>query len=451
MAYLPYDRSPSGIVFFGPTSSDQVLESNNNFVVDSTNSQLKVPNIVLSNGGKLGNASQTGILTLGSDGVSTFSSGVVINGNLTVHGSQVVLNTETLQIEDNIFVLNSNVTGSAVSDAGIEIERGDDTNVRLQWDEGNNYWTFTNNGSNYYRVATHATAGSGLIDAGISSESKSLHVGAGNGILVSEDSVSVNAGTGLQSDANGVHVVKTVITSRTSLSSASANDEFLVYDSVADSLKKINKANLLSGFNSGTVTHVAMSGTGGINVNSGSPITTSGTITLGLSNVPNSSLANSSITLSGDSGSSQTVSLGDTLNIVGGSGVITTGQSTDQLVIDIKVDNSTLEINNDSLRIKDAGITEAKLYRSVSNTFSSNDIISSDINLVSGSSGGITIKLPQPAVGKLVVVKKIDSAAGTVTVSRNSSETIDGASSKILYYQYETLSFVSDGSNWFIV
>lgn len=451
MAYLPYDRNPSGIVFFGTTSSDQVLESNNSFVVDAANSQLKVPNVVLSNGGKLGNSSQTGILTLGSDGVSTFSSGVVINGDLTVHGSQVILNTEILKIEDNIIVLNGNVVGSAISDAGIEVERGDDTNVRLQWDEGNNYWTFTNNGSNYYRLATHATAGSGLVDAGISSESKVLHIGAGNGISVAEDSISVNAGFGLESNTSGVHVVKTVITSRTSLTSATANDEFLVYDSVADSLKKISKSNLLSGLNAGTVTHIAVSGTDGINVDSGSPITTSGTIILGLSNVPNSSLANSSITLSGDTGANQTVSLGDTLAIVGGSGVITTGQSTDQLVIDIKVDNSTVEINSDALRIKDSGITEAKRYRTVGSSFTNNDTASSDINLVTGSSGGITIKLPAPAIGKLVVVKKIDSAVGTVTVSRNNTETIDGAASKILYYQYETLSFVSDGTNWFIV
>lgn len=57
----------------------------------------------------------------------------------------------------------------------------------------------------------------------------------------------------------------------------------------------------------GTVTSVAIAGTDGIDVDSGSPITSSGTITLGLSNVPNSSLANSSITI-GDS----TIALGGT-------------------------------------------------------------------------------------------------------------------------------------------
>lgn len=55
----------------------------------------------------------------------------------------------------------------------------------------------------------------------------------------------------------------------------------------------------------GSVTSVAITGTDGIDVDSGSPITGSGTITLGLSSIPNSSLANSSVTVAG-----QTVALG---------------------------------------------------------------------------------------------------------------------------------------------
>lgn len=448
MSYQPYDRNPSGIVFFGTSATDQVFESNSNFVVDSANSQVRVPNIVLADGGKIGNVSQTGILTLANNGIATFSSGVVIEGNLTVNGSQVVLNTEILNIEDNILVLNSNTTGPATVDAGIEVERGDDTNVRLQWDEGNNYWTFTNNGSNYYRLSTHATAGSGLVDGGISSESKVLHIGAGNGITVSADDISVTAGTGISVGANGVNVN---ITGLTELSTPASNDYLLIYDTDTTSHKKITKTNLLTDLGGGTVTYIAVSGTDGIDIDSGSPITSSGTIVLGLSNVPNSALANSSITVAGDGGTNQTVSLGDTLTIAGGSGIVTTGSNTDTLTVHLNVDNSTLEIVTDVVQVKNSSITEAKILRTVDSSFTNNDTITSDINLVSGGAGGITIKLPVPSSGKIVMVKKIDSAAGVVTISQNSSETIDGASSKALYYQYETMTFVSDGTNWFII
>jgi hypothetical protein len=56
---------------------------------------------------------------------------------------------------------------------------------------------------------------------------------------------------------------------------------------------------------SGSVSSVAITGTDGIDVDSGSPITSTGTITLGLSSIPNTSLANSSVTVAG-----QTVALG---------------------------------------------------------------------------------------------------------------------------------------------
>lgn len=52
----------------------------------------------------------------------------------------------------------------------------------------------------------------------------------------------------------------------------------------------------------GTVTSVTITGSDGIDVDSGSPITTSGTIALGLSNIPNSSLANDSVTVTAGNG-----------------------------------------------------------------------------------------------------------------------------------------------------
>ena len=66
---------------------------------------------------------------------------IIIDGNLEVSDTFTTVLSETVEIKDNIFVLNSNATGSATINAGLEVERGDDLNVQLLWDETNDHWT----------------------------------------------------------------------------------------------------------------------------------------------------------------------------------------------------------------------------------------------------------------------------------------------------------------------
>jgi hypothetical protein len=81
--------------------------------------------------------------------------------------------------------------------------------------------------------------------------------------------------------------------------------------------------------------------------------------------------------------------------------------------------------------------------------YSTDGTINTDVALVTAGAAGVGLNLPSITHGKEVYVKKIDSAEGYVTVSG----TIDGATSKTLYYQYESLGFVaSTGTNsWYIV
>jgi hypothetical protein len=87
---------------------------------------------------------------ISTDDSITVSGSMVIAGNLTVNGTTVTLNTETTVIEDNIILLNSGVTTSPTLNAGIEVERGTSANVSIIWDESNDRWTFTNDGTTYH-------------------------------------------------------------------------------------------------------------------------------------------------------------------------------------------------------------------------------------------------------------------------------------------------------------
>ena len=62
---------------------------------------------------------------------------VTVNGNLIVSGDQTIVNTEIITLDDNAIVLNGNASGTASEDAGLVIERGDDANTALFWDESN--------------------------------------------------------------------------------------------------------------------------------------------------------------------------------------------------------------------------------------------------------------------------------------------------------------------------
>jgi len=85
---------------------------------------------------------------------------LTVGGNLTVSGTTTSVNTETVTVDDNVIVLNNNATGAPSENAGIEVERGSSTNVVLRWNEANDKWELTNDGSTYSNIATDATVAS---------------------------------------------------------------------------------------------------------------------------------------------------------------------------------------------------------------------------------------------------------------------------------------------------
>ena len=91
-----------------------------------------------------------------------FSSNVTVGGNLTVSGTTTTINTAQINIADNIIVLNSDATGSASVNAGFEIERGDDANKQLLWNETNDRWSLNSeaiDASNFIGILTGDVTG----------------------------------------------------------------------------------------------------------------------------------------------------------------------------------------------------------------------------------------------------------------------------------------------------
>lgn len=80
--------------------------------------------------------------------------------------------------------------------------------------------------------------------------------------------------------------------------------------------------------------------------------------------------------------------------------------------------------------------------------------LASDAIIYAGAAGGaITVALPAAAgcKGWKITVKKIDASANAVTIDADSSETIDGATTKVLHTQNDIITIFCNGSYWFIV
>jgi hypothetical protein len=125
---LSYNNNTGVFTYQGPSATETRAHFSGGTGVTITNGEVAIGQAVATTSDVTFNTIET-------------ASNIIVGGNLTVNGTTTSVNTETITLDDNIILLNSNAEGSASEDAGIEIERGDDTNVSLLWDETENEWT----------------------------------------------------------------------------------------------------------------------------------------------------------------------------------------------------------------------------------------------------------------------------------------------------------------------
>jgi hypothetical protein len=172
-----------------------------------------------------------GAVTIGLPDDVTVGGNLTISGNLTVNGDTTTLNTQTLNVEDNLVVLNSNVTSSPTLDAGIEVERGTSTNAKLYWDETQDQWSLTQGGSAVYRVSTE---GHTHVSTDVTDFTEAVQDVVG-GLVAGSNSLSANYNDGSNSltldttlSASGSFLSKTsgLAVDKSALESAFVSDGF---------------------------------------------------------------------------------------------------------------------------------------------------------------------------------------------------------------------------------
>ena len=242
----------------------------------------------------------TGTQTVNGD--KTFGNDIIISGNLTINGTQTTVSTETLAVEDNIIVLNNGTSGTPSENAGIQVDRGSSSDVFLNWDESNDKWQFTNDGSTYYNMLTESDV-EGFFSVSDAGGDGSLSYSAGvftyTGPSASEVRAHFSGGTGIAISSGSVSVDLSELTDMTA--AMAGTDEFIVLDAGADRRKAANEIGLSifsndAGFttNVGDITGV----TAGTGLSGGGA---SGSVTLNVSGLTVSELAAGSLQISSES------------------------------------------------------------------------------------------------------------------------------------------------------
>ena len=343
---LPFTNTSGTVTSVAISGSDGIDVDSGSPITSSGTIALglsNVPNSVLANSSMTFNVPTGGdpVVSLGGTfNIISSNSSVTISGNSST-------DTIDLTVGDSV---NTYVTGGTFTSGTLSLGLNDGSSAQ----DITGLWSSIPNAALSNSSLT-VTAGNGLANGGSVSlgGSVTLNVGAavGGGISVGtndisldtsnsrnvdHDNVSISTGTGLTGGGT-IASNRTIsldyagtdnfIDSATNLegTSIALTDTIVYHDATDNNVKKGLVSDLPFTNSSGSVTSVAISGTDGIDVDSGSPITSSGTITLGLSSVPNSSLANSSVTVTAGNGliNGGSVSLGSsvTLNVGAGTGI----------------------------------------------------------------------------------------------------------------------------------
>jgi hypothetical protein len=120
------------------------------------------------------------VMTAVDAGSITFDTpDLILTGNIAVGGNTTVISTTHLSISDNSIVLNAGEVGAGVTlnVAGIEIDRGSEANVFMQYNDTINSWEMTNDGITYLTIVSSATGFTELADDATPQLANNLDVG----------------------------------------------------------------------------------------------------------------------------------------------------------------------------------------------------------------------------------------------------------------------------------
>jgi len=165
--------------------------------------------------------------TLGTNTLSVGATASTVNilGNLTVSGVTTTVDTTNLLVEDPLIVISKAQTGTASVDSGFVVERGNDQNVGLIWDESTNTFVFINTDevgttAGNVTIASYAPMKAAAIEGTVGLLTTSLETRGK--LLIDTAAFNITLGT----DGHLFHIDAQTLTDNTTSASGTASANF---------------------------------------------------------------------------------------------------------------------------------------------------------------------------------------------------------------------------------
>ena len=145
--------------------------------------------------------------TLDVTSAATFDNNVIIQGDLTVNGTETIINTQTLDVEDKNIVIGKVVTPSDITADGGGITLKGTTDKTINWIDATDAWTFSEHvnivSTKEYRIAGTKVLDATSLGSGVTSSSLTsvgtIATGVWNGTAIG----TAYGGTGQTTYTNG--------------------------------------------------------------------------------------------------------------------------------------------------------------------------------------------------------------------------------------------------------